>query len=307
MKINLLNLLLLSLLLLLLIIILRLFVIKEGFENVALNPVTIQGYNNFLTFYNSFCANWKKAIISSVASEIPQTPATDPANSVSGNAPDISEKQMNDYITTLSNQLSQTFPPICKPFPTSIDSTNIVEITNEIPTDIQSYINALNWMNPKIQNSQANLGNALQGTSTENFEDMCQNMSSCLANDPELIQQIAIELSEQNTQLIVQQQEQLMIVINPFLTNQELLQAFNENTELMENAQNIQDQAQSGELMNQINVPGGRTIANYQMPAGSNNLNDIKQNNPSRYNELTQNFGLWTDLKGMIDNINSNL
>lgn len=295
--------------LLLILVILRLFVVKEGFQASQLNPVTIQGYNNFLNFYNPFCENWKKAIVSSVASELPQKPATDPANPVSGSAPDISEKQMNDYITQLSNKLSQSLPPICKPLPKTVDSTNIVEVTNQIPTDIQSFTNALNWMNPQLQKAQANLGNALQGNSPaiENFQDTCQDIASCLANDPQLIQQLAIEISEQNDQQIVQQQEQLMAAINPFFTNSDLSQAFGENVLLVQKAQQIQDQAQSGELENQINVPGGRTIAKYTMPDGANNLNDMKQNNPARYNELKQNYSQWTNLKEILDNINASL
>jgi hypothetical protein len=303
------KLILILLALLFILIILRLFVVKEGFENTPLNPVTIQGYNNFLTFYNSFCENWKKAIISSVASEIPQQPATDPANPTAGGAPDISEKQMNDYITNLSQTISQPLPPICIPLPTTIDSTNIVEVTKKIPSDVQPFINALKWMNPLLEKSQAHLGSALQGTPppTENFQDMCQDIGSCLANNPELIQQIAIEISEQNDQQIVQEQEQLMAAVNPFFTNSELSQEFGQNTILVEKAKLIQDQAQSGELMNQINVPGGRTIAKYQLPDGANKLNDMKKNNPDRYNELKQNYSMWTDLKGMIDNINANL
>lgn len=303
------KLILILLTLLFILIILRLFVVKEGFENTPLNPVTIQGYNNFLSFYNSFCENWRKAIISSVASEIPQQPATDPANPTAGGAPDISEKQMNDYITNLSQTISQPLPPICIPLPTTIDSTNIVEVTKKIPSDIQPFINALKWMNPQLEKSQAHLGSALQGTPppSENFQDMCQDIGSCLLNNPQLIQQLAIEISEQNDQSIIQEQEQLMAAVNPFFTNSELSQEFGQNTLLVEKAKLIQDQAQSGELMNQINVPGGRTIAKYQLPDGANKLNDMKQNNPDRYNELKQNYSMWTDLKGMIDNINANL
>jgi hypothetical protein len=303
------KLILLILILLFILIILRLFVVKEGFENISLNPTTIQGYDKFLSFYTFFCANWKKAIISSVASEIQQIPATDPKNPVTGNAPDISEQQMNDYITNLSHSTSYILPPICKSLPSIIDSTNIDEITKNVPTDIQSYINALNWMNQQLEKSQAHLGSALQGSRlhTEHFQDMCQNIASCLENNPQLIKQLALELSEKDNQNIIEKQEKLMTVINPFLINSELLDAFSKNKVLIEKAQKIQEQAQSGELLNQINVPGGRTIAKYQLPDGANKLNDIKQNNPDRYNELKQNYSKWTDLKGMIDNINANL
>lgn len=293
--------------LLLILLILRLFIVKEGFENQSLNDITIKKYNNFLTFYNSFCANWKKAIISSVASEIPQQPATDPANPTASGTPDISDSQMNNYITKLSNTLSKPLPSICISLPTTVNSSNIIEITGMIPLDVQPFINALNWMNPQIKKSQADLGSALKGNTTESFEDICQNVASCLENNPQFIQQVASEISEQNDQQIILEQEKLLAVINPFLKNSELSELYEENKLLFENAQKIQDQAQSGELENQINVPGGRTIAKYQMPDGSNKLINMKQDNPDRYNELKQNYSQWTSLKEMLDNINSNL
>ena len=295
--------------LLIILIILRLFVTKEGFQNTPLNPVTIQGYNNFLSFYNPFCTNWKKAIISSVASELPQQPLTDPSQVQSSSAPDIPESDMNNYIQTLSSQLSQEFPPICQPLPSALDSSNLPDIITKIPTDTQPFTNALNWMNKQLQKSQANLGSALQGNSAppEAFEDMCQDISSCLANNPSLIQQIAIELSEQNDNKLVQEQEQLMKLMIPFFDTPDLSQALGENTLLVEKAKEIQDQAQSGELVNQINVPGGNSIAKYDMPPGANNMNDMKKNNPDRYNELKTNYSQWFSLKSMIDNINANL
>ncbi len=293
--------------LLFILLILRLFTIKEGFENTPLNPITIQNYNKFLSFYNTFCTNWKKAIESSVASEIPQKPATDPSQAKSSLTPTISESDMNKYITQLSSNLSKSFPPICTPLPKTVDSTNIVDITNKIPTDIQPFINALNWMNPQLAKSQANLGSALKGKLYEGFDNICQNVVTCLANDPELIQQIAIEVSEQNDQQTVLQQEKLMALLNPFFTNSELSTAFGENQLLFQKAQEIQDQAQSGELVNQINIPGGRTIAKYQKPAGADNLINMKQNDPARYNELKTNYSMWTNLKSMLDNINANL
>jgi hypothetical protein len=180
-------------------------------------------------------------------------------------------------------------------------------VTSQIPKDIQPYINALKWMNVQLQKAQANLGSALQGQPTEGFEDMCQDISQCLANNPGLVQQIAMEMTEQSTQQIVQQEENLMKAIMPFLNTPELSDAFGENVILMEKAQEIQNQAQSGDLVNQINVPGGNTIAKYQKPDGANNLQDMKQNNPNRYNELKQNYSQWFDIKNMLDQINATL
>ena len=298
--------------LLIILVILRLFVEKsvEGFEDIPLNPETIKGYNNFLAFYNPFCTSWDKAITSSAASEIPQQPLTDPSqvsDSGSGSAPPISTEQKNKYITDLSQKLNQKFPPICSQMPTTLNSSNLADVISKVPSDIQPFTNALNWMNSQLEKAQANLGSALQGQPTsEGFED-CQNMAQCLLNNPNLLQELAIGISEQNAIPIVQQQEQLMVKIIPFFNTPELSQAFGQNIILMEKAQQIQNQAQSGELVNQVNVPGGNTRATYEKPPGANNMNDMKQNNPERYNELKTNYSQWFSLKGMLDNINANL
>ncbi len=297
--------------LLIILVILKLFVERkeEGFQDIALNPETIQGYNNFLSFYNPFCANWDKGITSSVASETPQQPLTDPSqvsDSGSGSSPPISTDQKNQYIKQLSQQLNQDLPPICQQLPTTLDSSNLAQVIQQVPDDTQPFVNALNWMNGNLQKSQANLGSALQGQPTEGFED-CQDIAQCLLNNPELLQELAIGISEQNALPIVQQQEQLMAKIVPFFNTAALSQAFGDNTLLMEKAQEIQNQAQSGDLVNQINVPGGNTVTQYQKPPGANNMNDMRQNNPDRYNELKQNYSQWFTLKGMLDNINANL
>lgn len=298
--------------LLIILVILKLFVEKnvESFEDIALNPETIQGYNNFLSFYNPFCTNWDKSITSSAASEIPQQPLTDPSqvsDSGSGSAPPISTEQKNKYITDLSQKLNQQFPPICEQLPTKLDSSNLTDVISKVPSDIQPYTNALNWMNTQLQKAQANLGSALQGQpQTEGFED-CQDVTQCLLNNPQLLQELAIGISEQNAIPIVQQQEQLMAKIIPFFSTPALSEASGMNTILMEKAQEIQNQAQSGELVNQVNVPGGNTVSTYQKPPGANNMNDMKQNNPDRYNELKTNYSQWFSLKGMLDNINANL
>jgi hypothetical protein len=300
--------------LLIILVILKLFTERsierssEGFEDIPLNPETIQGYKNFLSFYNPFCTSWDKAITSSAASEIPQEPLTDPSqvsDGGSGSAPPISTEQKNKHINELSSQLNQQFPPICEKMPDLINSSNLADVLNKIPQDTQPFINALTWVNMNLQKGQANLGGALQGQS-EGFED-CQDISNCLLNNPELLQELATGISEQNAIPIIEQQKQLMTKIIPFFNTPELSQAFGENTILMEKAQDIQNQAQSGELLNQVNVPGGNTIATYQMPAGASNMSDMKQNNPERYNELKTNYSQWYSLKSMLDNINAYL
>jgi hypothetical protein len=317
--------LLLILIVVLIILLFRLFIVKEGFQSQELNPEITEDYSKFILFYNPFCANWQKAIQSSVASELPQQPLTDPSQvySSSNATSTISESDMNAYITQLSQQLSQPLPPICKALPSTIDSSSLPNIIKEIPQSTQPFINALNWMNAQLEKSQANLGSALQGNTVEAFDnsgadfsadfstDVCQNISSCLSNNPELVKQLALNISEQNSQQqqqqLEQQETQLIEVIKPFLIMPELSQAFNQNTALVQKAQEVQDQAQSGELINKINVPGGNTVNTYEKPPGANKLIDMKENNPDKYNEIQQNYGQWFSIKKTLDQINAAL
>lgn len=306
--------LLILLILLFILIILNLYasIPYEGFQtSVPLNPDTIQAYNNFLAFYNQFCANWQKAIVSSIALDTPQEPLTSPSQVGTSTATTPSDSDMNTYITQLSQQLGQPLPPVCISLPSTVDSTTIAQTIPMIPTDTTPYINALNWMNTQLEKSQANLGSALQGGSpTEGFDDMssmCQNISQCLANNPQLAQQIAEELNTQSAQNVAQQEQQLMALLTPFVSTQTLTAAVEQNTVLVQKAQEIQNQAQSGELVNQINVPGGNSQTTYSMPDGSDNLKQIQQNNPDRYNELKKNYGAWVAIKGLTDQINATL
>jgi hypothetical protein len=216
---------------------------------------------------------------------------------------------MNTYITQLSQQLGQPLPPVCILLPSTVDSTTIAQTIPMIPTDTTPYINALNWMNTQLEKSQSNLGSALQGGS-EGFDDMssmCQDISQCLANNPQLAQQIAEELNAQSAQNVAQQEQQLIALLTPFVSTQTLTAAVEQNTVLVQNAQEIQNQAESGELVNQINVPGGNSQTTYTMPDGSDNLKQIQQNNPDRYNELKKNYGAWVAIKGLTDQINATL
>ena len=290
----------------------------EGFDTataaIPLNPDTIQGYKNFLSFYNPFCANWQKAIISSIAADTPQEPLTSPSQvsdigSGSG-AATPSSSDMNTYINQLSQQLGQPLPPVCTTMPDTVDSTNIAQIIPLIPTDIAPFINALNWMNGQLEKAHSGLGTALQGgkPQTEGFDDAtCQNMSSCFANDPSLIAQLAQELAGQNAQAVVQQEQQLMTLLIPFVSTPALSDAFGQNEILIQKSQDVQNQAQSGQLVNQINVPGGNTMATYTKPPGSNNLVDMQKNNPDRAAELKANYGQWFAIKQLTDQINATL
>ena len=65
----------------------------DGFEDV--NPVVQAKYKKFIAFYNPFQVNWKKAILTSTASEVEIEPATSPSQTSSGGAPTFSLSELN--------------------------------------------------------------------------------------------------------------------------------------------------------------------------------------------------------------------
>ena len=266
----------------------------------------MQAYTSFLEFYNPFCANWEKAIQTSVASEMPQEPLTDPTQITSNaKAPQPSEPEMNAYIVKLSQQQNQVFPQICTPLPTSVDAASLQQIIQQVPKDTQPYINALKWMNTSLSSAHANLNSALNVEGFDN--DSCANLAQCIANNPQIAQQIAMQQQQQQQQNIQQQGQQLLTLLNPFIQNQELQEVQQENQTLVQKSQDIQNQAQSGELLNKANVPNEPQTNPYVMPPGGQALQQMKQSDPEKYNEYKQNYGSWFGLKQLIEQINGTL
>ena len=298
---------LILLILLLIMISLHLFITKEGFVSTPLKSETIDAYNNFLVFYNTFCANWKKAIQGGVALELPQQPLTSPSqfNSTATSAPTISDDDMNQYITKLSQQLSQSLPSTCTTFPV-IDSDSLSSIIKQIPS-VEPYMNALNWMNEQMEKSHASLGSALTIEGFDN-NDTCQNLSACLSNNPELAKQIATEMSSQNVIETSKLEDILVIKIAPFLTSADILDALTKNTELVKKSQEIQAKAESGELIN--NISGKSTNPpeiKYNKPAAADKLINMKKSDPERYKEIDKSYGQWISIKNLTDQINATL
>lgn len=295
---------LIVLIIILSILILRLFTVNEGFKDQSdqITDKTKKDYAEFLGNYGKFCANWQKAIESSVASEIVQKPLTDPSQIQATTSPNISDADMNNYIIQLSQQLSQPFPPICKTLPTDITTTNIEQTIQQIPSDIVPYKNALKWLNKEMANSHAKLDIAL----TEGFSNTCDTISACLANNPALIGEISKELKEQNIESVKEYEAELEKVIQPFL-DPDFTDLLATNIELFKKSQQIQNEAQSGELIKRVNIPGGNTIAKYTMPEGANTLQKMKNTNPAQYNDLQQNYSKLFGVKQLLEQINSTL
>jgi len=262
----------------------------EGFED----PL-IEKYKQFALFYNSFLDSWEKAITTSIGLDTPQTEgATKPSQPT--------RSELNNYITTLSNKIGM-LPALTDPLPTF---TNATEILPRIPKVFQPYLNALNWMNGKLEESHEKLQKSLRGETfigeafinqfnlleNEGFETQCQ----------QLTQQIAQCQQEQKAT----DEKTLSDILDSFLTNKELMAASAKNAALIAESKKIENQAKSGELLNQLNLPQEDTIK-YEIPPGGDALAQMEKNDPERYKRLKSEGGAFFSIKQTIEQINRNL
>ncbi len=299
-------------LLILLLLIVTLIIIKVVFncffqQRESFTNGLEQQYEQFVQIYNLFMTQWEQALQTYISSNQIQQPLTSPSQ-VSQINPNQqpSEAQvleLNQAVQVLSSNNGQRYPSVqTYVFPDTLpqqDSDKMLEISQNIPTDSQPYINALNWMNSHLEKSHGNLKKALQGNYTpsndEGFiSEQCSAIQRCQKEEHQ-------EKVEKATNTIQQK-------LQSFFSNQnELLTAWQKNQELVNKSKDIQLQAQSGELLKQVNVKDSHYYAPYQMPPGTDNLKNIQRNNPQRYNELKQNYSQWFQIKSLMDQINGTL
>ena len=253
--------------------------------------------------YNEFLVTWQKAIVSSMSADQPQEAATSPSQAPSGTPPIPPNAQMNVYIANLSQLLGKSLPNMTDPLPTTIDINTFPVIAPRIPTNPAPYTNALQWMNKQLQEAHEKLQSALKGESFKNLEGFdnqtCQDLSKCFRDNPELAQQMTAALQEQQQKT----QQQISAQIKQFMANPSFAQAFRTNQQLVEQSKQVQNQAQSGELLNQMNLPAEPGIK-YSLPEGSDKLlkmdyakqQEVKAASPSMFS-----------LKTLMDQINANL
>jgi hypothetical protein len=261
----------------------------DGFEDV--NPVVQEKYKKFVAFYNPFQVNWKKAITSSAASDVEIQPLSSPDQTSSGSAPSFSLSELNAKIEGIARELNKPLPYLTEPLPPKLD----MALIKSIQLAPEPYINAMKWMNGKLEESHANMESALQGKKPEGFADMCQQIDQCNQQQQARLQQQQLS-----------QQQQLGSQFDQITMNPTLQQSWKSNQALIAKSNNIQNQAQSGELMSQIDLPSEPKIK-YTLPAGSNKWKDMKENDPEKAREYEKNYGQWTNLKSWSDQINRNL
>jgi hypothetical protein len=249
-------------------------------------------YSAFAASYNDFLVAWEKAVTTSWSSKIEQ-PALGEGNA-SSKPPQPTNAELNQEITRLVIETGKSFPPLTDPMPPQFTPSV------SIPADPTPYTNALEWMNQHMRQAQEDLKAALSGTSpfadfipfqgpiSEPFADMCQQMAQC---------------QQQQQQ---QQQQQMGTKMDRWLSDGALQAALQENKRLTAQAKKTQNQAQSGQLLNQLDLPSEPTIK-YTIPKGGDTLNRMKDDDPNLFDYLKSNFRVLFDFKQWTEQINRNL
>jgi hypothetical protein len=268
----------------------------------TINPELVKNYHDFVVgFYNPFMSTWKRAITTAISTTIVQQPLTSPDQiSTSTSPPPPTQTEMNEYIANLSQQKGKLFPPVTTPFPDSIDLQSFPDIARNLPADPAPYHNALEWMNKSLTDAHEQLQSALKG---EGFMDLegfdgqtCQDLSKCFQEHPEWITN-ALQQSQ------TKQQSQINDQIKLFLNDKKLNDRFIEHAKLIEKSKKVQDQAQSGELINQLNMPD-EPSNKYTLPEGSDKLSKM---DPVKLKEVQGTSPSMYSLKTLFDQINRNL
>lgn len=272
--------------------------IYEGYYDS--NDVNVS-YNKFITFYMTFCPLWQKAVSTAVMANTPQQPLTSPSQAQQGQSgSQPSAGDMDAFIQQLSATDGKQYPNICTDFPnnlTNLTTNALQNIANRIPSDSTPYMNALNWMNTHMSESHAKYAKALTGNLFKEGFDNCQQIQQCIANDPEILQM------QQN-----QIQQQIFNSITSFFSNEdELMNTLQQTQNLVEASNAISNDAQSGGMLNKINIQDNSYYGETVIPDGGNNLGNLKNSNPQRYGELKSNYSMWFNIKSLIEQINNNL
>jgi hypothetical protein len=280
------------------IILLILLVMKsrEGFESPdTVRPEILTSYQAFAAFYKPFLLNWEKAIVTSYelqksSLEQPQTLSAAP------------RAELNAYITRLSQEKGVALPPLTEALPERMAQPTLPLLLTLVPQDAAPYLNALTWMNTQLATAQQGLASMkpvegfiwarMKGLPQAHIQEpfaTCDEIAKCM------------DARDQAKQA---SQEQELIRRLATFQNPALQAAMKENKRLVGKSEQIQKQAQSGELLSQFSLPKGPPSPPLIAPEGGSRLSELQKNDPAKYKSLQQQGGSMFALKGLMEQIN---
>jgi hypothetical protein len=277
---------------------------REGFESPigdTVRPEILTSYQAFAAFYKPFLVNWEKAIVTSYELQKPET-SMEQGTQVLTAAP---RAELNAYIAKVSQEKGLALPPLTEALPERIAQPTLSLLLTLVPKDSTPYLNALTWMNTQLAEAQKGLASMksvegfiwarMKGLPQEGFElegfATCDEIAKCM------------DARDQAKQA---SQEQELIRRLATFQNPALRAAMKENKRLVEKSEQIQKQAQSGELLSQFSLPK-ETSKPLIAPPGGSRLSELQKNDPAKYKSLQQQGGSMFALKGLMEQINRTL
>ena len=155
-------------------------------------------------------------------------------------------------------------------------------------------------MNDQMEKAHSNLN-------IDNFEDMCQDISSCIANNPDLIAKIAEAQANNEKDQIKKNEQELSNRIAIFFSNNLLQPLIQKNTELVTKTEDVQKQAESGQLTDTLTKQFNTPETKYDIHKGGNALTELQKTDPEKYNKIKDVAPKLFSIKQLIEQINATL
>jgi hypothetical protein len=275
---------------------------REGFESPldTVRPEILTSYQAFAAFYKPFLVNWEKAIVTSYELQKPQ-PSLEQGTQVLSAAP---RAELNAYIAKVSQEKGVTLPSLTEALPETIAQPTLSLLLTLVPTDSTPYLNALTWMNTQLSTAQQGLSSMMkpvEGFIWARMKGLPQaHVQEAFATCDDIAK--CMDARDQAKQA---SQEQELIRRLATFQNPALQIAMKENKRLVGKAEQIQKQAQSGQLLSQFSLPNAKdSSAPLIAPEGGSRLSELQKNDPAKYKSLQQQGGSMFALKGLMEQIN---
>jgi hypothetical protein len=271
---------------------------REGFESSnTVRPEILTSYQTFAAFYKPFLVNWEKAMVTSY--EL-QKPSLEQPQTLSA-AP---RAELNAYIAKVSQEKGVALPPLTEALPERIAQPTLSLLLTLVPTDATPYLNALTWMNTQLSTAQKGLSSMMkpvEGFIWARMKGLPQaHVQEAFATCDEIAK--CMDARDQAKQA---SQEQELIRRLATFQNPALQTAMKENKRLVEKSEQIQKQAQSGELLSRFSLPTAKEISVPLIaPEGGSRLSELQKSDPAKYKSLQQQGGSMFALKGLMEQIN---
>ena len=269
-------------------------------------------YKGFLDVYVPLMGRWRDALVRAAAlSQEGGAKATEPT-----------EADLAGVIAGMTSSIGKPFPPPSPPggaFPApsaiqTLDDIDRARLVARVPSGVDAYRNAVEWMNDQLLKAEKELNKALTGgglPALEGFagEDKCADLSQCFRENPDLVRQLLAAQEEQAGDRLVRTQNELLARFQQF-QQPKLLSAWELNGRLVRKAKETEAKAQSGDWIKDVRIGGGdkeEEGAGIVVPPGGNALEELRRRNPARYKELEQKNASLFSLKQLIEQINGGL